>query len=105
MYAVIETGGKQYRVSPGELVHVEKLPVSAEQDVIFEKVLLIQKDGETIVGTPLIQGAQVNGIVMDAVTKAPKVLIFKRKRRKGYRLKRGHRQQLTQVRIKDIQVP
>lgn len=102
MYAVIKTGGKQYRVQPGDLIKVEKLAGSPGDDVVFSDVLMVAGDAEVKIGTPLVKGAKVVGkIVQQARDK--KVIIFKHKRRKGYRLKKGHRQYFTAVAIKSIE--
>ncbi|MFB3926092.1 MAG: 50S ribosomal protein L21 [Syntrophales bacterium] len=101
MYAVIRTGGKQYRISEGDLLEIEKIDGDAGTDITFEEVLLISKDGEIKVGTPLIPGAKVIGEILDQ-TKGPKLTIFKMKRRKGFRKKTGHRQKLTSLKIKAI---
>lgn len=100
MYAVIETGGKQYRVSTGDVIKVERLPAEAGSNVTFDRVLMV--GGETPkVGNPLVEGSSVVGQVEEH-GKADKVLIIKFKRRQKYRRKQGHRQQYTQVRITDI---
>jgi len=101
MYAVIETGGKQYRVEPGDIIDIERLP-GTEDDVTFDRVLLVGGGDEVQVGRPTVEGAQVKGQRLGDV-RAPKVLVFKRKKRKGYRRKNGHRQDLNRVRIQDIQ--
>jgi large subunit ribosomal protein L21 len=105
MYAVIETGGKQYRVQRGDVIDVERLPVSGKKvrKIAFEKVLMVSGEGGTKVGTPTIQQARVSGVVIDDV-RSPKVRIFKMKRRKGYRRQGGHRQDLLRVRIQDIEL-
>jgi large subunit ribosomal protein L21 len=101
MYAVIQTGGKQYRVKEGDLVSVEKLEAADGQKVDFKRVLLIE-DGETIlVGTPLLEKAIVRAEVIETY-KDEKVLVFKKKRTKQFRRTRGHRQQLTKVRVDGI---
>ena len=102
MYAVVETGGKQYKVRSGEVVSFEKLPAEVGSDVKLEKVLLIQGSQGMTLGTPSIPGASVMGEVL-AQGRGRKVIIFKKKRRKGYRRTQGHRQSYTQVRIKEIQ--
>jgi len=102
MYAVIETGGKQYRVEPGDIIDVERLP-GTEDEVTFDRVLLVGGGDEVQVGRPTLEGAQVQARRI-AEVRAPKVLVFKRKKRKGYRRKNGHRQDLNRVRIQDIQV-
>ena len=107
MYAVIQTGGKQDRVAPGDIVDVERLPDVSEEspDVVFDRVLLIgDDDGDDIkVGSPTVEGAAVKAVRM-ADVRGPKVVVFKMKRRKGYRRKRGHRQNYLRVRIQDIQI-
>lgn len=103
MYAVIETGGKQYRVEPGDVIDVELTPVSGKkvQKVKFDRVLLVGDDKDVKVGTPVVSGAEVTGVLVDEV-RGPKVRVFKMKRRKGYRRTRGHRQDLLRVKIDDI---
>ena len=102
MYAVIRTGGKQYRVAPNEVVRVEKIEAEPGSTVEFDEVLLVGGE-ETRVGRPLVEGAKVTATVLDQI-KGPKIVVFKKKRRKNYRRKRGHRQQLTVLRVQDIQV-
>lgn len=101
MYAVVETGGKQYRVAAGDKLEVEKLPVEAGQSVTFDKVLMVSNDGAVTFGTPNVEGASVEATVVDQV-KGDKVIAFKFKRRKGYRKKKGHRQRHSVVEIKEI---
>ena len=104
MYAVIETGGKQYRVHAGDVIDVEKLePADAEPGdaVEFDRVLLIGGDSGVQVGQPLVDGAKVEAVRVGAV-RGEKITVFKMKRRKGYRRRRGHRQDLTRVRIEKI---
>jgi large subunit ribosomal protein L21 len=101
MYAVILTGGKQYRVKEGDVLAVEKLSLEPGRKAQFDRVLLIE-DGETVqVGRPVLDNAMVLGLVLENF-KDEKVLVFKKKRRKQYRRTRGHRQQLTKVRITRI---
>lgn len=101
MYAVIATGGKQYRVEPGETLDVEKLGVAGSGTVEFSEVLLIA-DGEAVqVGAPHLPGAKVTAQVIDE-TKGPKLIIYKYRRRKGYRRKTGHRQTYTRIKITGI---
>ncbi|MCP4659664.1 MAG: 50S ribosomal protein L21 [bacterium] len=104
MYAVIETGGKQYRVEPGDTIDVERLPGASEErpEVVFDRVLLVGREGGVKVGDPVVAGAEVRGDLV-AEVRGPKVVVFKMKRRKGYRRKNGHRQDLLRVRIRDIQ--
>jgi len=101
MYAVIKTGGKQYRVSEGDLISVEKLEAESGATVTFSEVLLVSKDGDVKIGKPYLEGATVTGEVLK-LDKGPKLTIFKHKRRKGFRKKTGHRQLLTSLRIKEI---
>jgi len=101
MYAVILTGGKQYRVKEGDVLAVEKLDLEPGRKAHFDRVLLIE-DGETVqVGTPVLDNAMVLGLVLENF-KDEKVLVFKKKRRKQFRRTHGHRQQLTKVRITRI---
>jgi len=101
MYAVILTGGKQYRVTEGDVLAVEKLDLEPGRKAHFDRVLLVE-DGETVhVGAPVLDNAMVLGLVLENF-KDEKVLVFKKKRRKQYRRTRGHRQPLTKVRITRI---
>ncbi len=100
MYAVIETGGKQYKVTEGDVLFIEKLP-QADGDVKFDKVLLVSKDSETTVGQPYVSGAEVNATILKH-GKHKKVLMMRYKPKKDLRKKRGHRQLYTQVEIKSI---
>ncbi|MBL9126893.1 MAG: 50S ribosomal protein L21 [Verrucomicrobiales bacterium] len=102
MYAVLETGGKQYRVAAGDKVEVERLGVDVGQPVTFDRVLLVNRDGQVRVGAPVVDGAKVVGDVLEH-KRGDKVVIWKMKRRKGYHKKQGHRQELTVVQVKDIQ--
>ena len=101
MYAVIKTGGKQYRVSEGELLKVEKIEGNKGETVLFDNVLMVSRDGDIKVGTPIVEGAKVTGEIITEM-KSPKITVFKMKRRKGYRRKTGHRQKLTVLKIKEI---
>jgi len=103
MDAVIATGGKQYRVAPGQVIRVERLPQARGGAVEFKSVLLINRDGETVVDPKVLARAKVWGEVV-AQIKAPKVAVVKFKRRKNYRRNRGHRQPVTAVRITEIEV-
>ncbi len=103
MYAVIETGGKQYNVQAGDVIDVERLPaVSVDESVVFDRVLMVGDGGDVRVGDPVVEGAQVAGILRGEV-RGPKITVFKMKRRKGYRRKNGHRQDLHRVEIQNIQ--
>ena len=103
MYAVIETGSKQYRVSAGDTLEIERLAIEAGQPVTFDRVLLVNNDGKLSVGSPTVASAS---IVADVVEhkRGEKKLTFKMKRRKGYHKSIGHRQELTVVKIKEIKV-
>jgi len=101
MFAIIKTGGKQYRVQVGDVLSVERLPAGAGKTALFDQVLLIADDKETLIGTPLIEKAAVRGGVIEDF-KDKKVIVFKKKRRKQYRRTRGHRQELTRVKILNI---
>jgi large subunit ribosomal protein L21 len=100
MYAVIKTGGKQYRVEPGQTLQIEKIEAGPGAEIVFEEVLMIV-GGEVKVGAPTIPGARVKAVVMGQ-DKGPKLVLYKYKRRKGYHKKQGHRQKLTTVRIGEV---
>jgi large subunit ribosomal protein L21 len=101
MHAVIKTGGKQYRVQPGDELVIEKIEADKGQQIVFEEVLAVG-EGETLrIGTPQVAGAKVTATVV-VQGKARKVIIFKKNRRKRYKVKRGHRQQFTRVKITEV---
>ena len=102
MYAIIKTGGKQYRVSEGDVITIEKLDVAAEGTVSFDEVVTVVKDGDVKVGTPLVDGAKVTGTILEH-GKAKKILVFKYKAKSNYRRRQGHRQPFTKVRIEKIE--
>ena len=102
MYAVIRTGGKQARVAPGDSIRLEKLAGTVGEPVELPEVLMVGNEGEPRIGTPLVEGAKVIGTIM-AQGRGPKIVVFKMKRRKGYRRKRGHRQAYTEVRVERIE--
>ncbi len=101
MFAVIKTGGKQYRVQQGDVLEIEKLDIEAGKKVIFDEVLLVENNGETLIGTPYVDRVQVKAVVLESF-KDQKVIVFKKKRRKQYKRKTGHRQQLIRVKIEEI---
>lgn len=101
-YAIIETGGKQYRVQAGETVRIEKLEANEGETVVLDKVLMVSKDGQLTVGAPLISGAKVTGTVKKQ-GKAPKIIVFKYHNKTNYRKKTGHRQPFTAVTIEAIE--
>jgi large subunit ribosomal protein L21 len=102
MYAVIKTGGKQYRVAEGELVKVEKVKGDVGGSVEFEEVLMVVNGERIEIGRPVLKGFKVIGEIV-AQGKAKKIIVFKSKRRKSYKKKQGHRQQYTTLRIKTIE--
>ena len=101
MYAIIETGGKQYRVQEGDVIFVEKLPVEAEDTVVFDKVIAVVDEGNSVFGTPTVKGAKVEAKVLKN-GKAKKVIVYKMRPKKNYRRKQGHRQPYTKVEINSI---
>ena len=101
MYAVIKSGGKQHKVSEGEEILLEKLSLDEGEVIEFSEVLAVNKDGNLNVGKPLLEGAVVKGKVVNHL-KTKKITVIKMKRRKDYRKKQGHRQNLTKVKIESI---
>ena len=101
MYAVIKTGGKQYRVQQGDVIFVEKIDTQANEAVTFEEVLLVGDGEQTKIGAPVVKGAKVEGKVLSQV-KAKKVVVYKYKAKKNERKKQGHRQPYTKVEITAI---
>lgn len=102
IYAVVKTGGKQYRVSQGDVVRVERLPGEVGDKVTLVDVLFIGGNGEVKIGTPKLANASVTGEILDQ-GRAKKILVFKKKRRKSYSRKQGHRQRVTTLKITEIQ--
>ncbi len=102
MYAVISTGGKQYKVAANDVISVEKLPGAAGETIGFDDVLMVGEGAEATIGTPLVDGARVEATILEQ-GRGPKIIVFKKQRRKGHRPKKGHRQDLTVLRITDIQ--
>ena len=103
MYAVIRSGGKQYRVSPGQTIRLEKVGGDVGSKVELGEVLLVENDGNVQVGAPLVANAKIEATVVEN-DRAKKILVFKKKRKKQYRRTRGHRQDFTAVRIDKISV-
>jgi large subunit ribosomal protein L21 len=101
MYAVIRTGGKQYRVEEGDVVKIEKIDGDRGSQTTFDDVLLLGSDDDTQVGTPLVEGASVSGTIVEQ-DRDKKIIVFKFRRRKSYIRKQGHRQAYTRVRIDGI---
>jgi large subunit ribosomal protein L21 len=101
-YAIIQTGGRQFRVQSGDVIDVELLGVEAGQKTVFNEVLLAADDACVKIGSPLLAGASVTAEVIEGERKAPKVVSYKFKRRKGYHRTVGHRQKLTRVKVGEI---
>ena len=103
MYAIVQAHGRQLKVTPGSIVEVDGPPGEQGSAFTFEQVLLVEKDaGDVLAGAPFVAGAKVLGVV-DGESRGPKLRVFKKKRRKGFRKTRGHRSMLTRVRITEIQ--
>ncbi len=104
MFAIIQSGGRQLKVTPGSIVSVDRVGVTPGEEVSVEQVLLVGQDGgEVLTGAPFVSGARVIGVV-EGETRGPKIRVFKKKRRKGMRRTKGHRSTLTRIYIKDILV-
>ncbi len=101
MYAIVEIAGQQFKVEKEKKLFVHQLEAAEGDSVDFDRVLLVDNDGKVAVGTPTVKGAKVTAKVLEHV-KGDKVLVFKKKRRKGYQKMNGHRQQFTQIQIEDI---
>lgn len=101
MYAIVEIGGKQYQVSKDDTLYIPRQKAEANDKLTFDKVLLVNDGKSVTVGTPTVEGATVKATVLDQV-KADKVLVFKKKRRKRYKVKNGHRQPYTQIKIDSV---
>ena len=103
MYAIVQTRGRQVKVTPGAVVEIDGVPGETGTEFKFEQVLLVAKDaGDIVAGAPFVANAKVVGVV-DGEARGPKIRVFKKKRRKGFRKTRGHRSILTRVRITEIQ--
>ena len=101
MYAIVDIAGKQFKVTQDQYVYAPKMQGEAGASVEFDKVLLLDNDGKVEVGTPMLKGAKVSGKILEHV-KDEKVIVFKKKRRKGYKVRNGHRQDFTKVLIENI---
>ncbi len=101
MYAIVEIAGQQLKVEKDAKLYVNKMEADVDSKVDFDKVLLVDNDGAVKVGQPVVDGAKVSAKVL-AHVKGDKVIVFKKKRRKGYKVKNGHRQQFTQIQIENI---
>lgn len=102
MYAIIETGGKQYRIEKGDVIDVELLKDSDSGKVTFDRILFLNDGSGVKVGAPYVQGSTVSAEIVREEVKGDKVIAYKYKKRKGFHKKKGHRQRYTQVRIKEI---
>ena len=104
MFAIIQSGGRQVKVAPGSVVEVDRIDANAGDEVSIDRVLFLEKDGgEVLAGAPFVANVKVIGVV-DGESRGPKLRVFKKKRRKGFRKTRGHRRTFTRVRITDIQL-
>jgi large subunit ribosomal protein L21 len=101
MYAIVEIAGQQMKVEKGRKIYVHRLESAEGETVVFDKVLLVDNDGDVKVGAPVVEGASVTVTVLEHM-KGDKVLVFKKKRRKGYQKMNGHRQYLTKVQIEEV---
>ena len=104
MFAIVEISGHQYKVSPEDTVFVDRQAVDADSKVEFEKVLLVSDDkGNVSIGKPVVEGAKIEATVVDHV-RGDKIVVFKKKRRKGYKVTKGHRREFSQIRVDKISV-
>ena len=104
MYAIIKTCGKQYKVQAGDVLELDRMALEGEGPITFDQVLAVNQDGNLQVGTPTVSGATVNAELIEHF-RGPKLIIFKKKRRKGYQRRHGFRAELTKVRITTINLP
>ena len=102
-HAIFETGGKQYRVKEGDVIFIERLPAEATETVTFDKILAITNEEDTKIGVPYVEGAVVEASCVKN-GKSKKIIVYKMRRRKGYRRKQGHRQPYTKIQIESIKV-
>lgn len=101
MYAIVEIAGQQFKVEKGRSIYTHRLVGEANAELVFDKVLLVENDGDVKIGTPVVSGASVKATILEHL-KGEKVIVFKKKRRKSYQKSNGHRQALTKIRIEDI---
>ncbi|HZJ73313.1 MAG TPA: 50S ribosomal protein L21 [Perlabentimonas sp.] len=101
MYAIVDIAGQQFKVQKDQKIFVHRLEAEEGTEMSFDKVLLVDNEGKITIGAPTIENAKVNAKVVNHI-KGDKVIVFKKKRRKGYKVKNGHRQQFTQIQIADI---
>ena len=102
MYAIVEIAGQQFKVEEGQKIFVHRQKYPEEENVKFENVLLVENGDNITVGTPNVEGVVVEAKVLDNTVRGDKVIVFKKKRRKGYRVKNGHRQQYSQIEVKSV---
>ena len=102
MYAIVEIAGQQFKVEEGKKIFVHRLDAGEGKEIEFDQVLLIEDDGKILIGEPTIKDAVVEGKILDNKVRGEKVIVFKKKRKKGYRVKNGHRQNFTQIEIISI---
>jgi large subunit ribosomal protein L21 len=103
MFAVIETGGKQYKINEGLILDVEKLDIPEKEKIVFDKVLLVTKDDKVLIGQPYVAGAKVTATVLENY-RDKKITVFKFKRKTGYKRTKGHRQNLTRLKFEEIKI-
>ena len=103
MYAIVDIAGQQFKVQKDQKIFVHRLEAEEGTEMNFDKVLLVDNEGKVTIGSPTVEKAKVTAKVLDHI-KGDKVIVFKKKRRKGYKVKNGHRQQFTQIQIADIVV-
>jgi large subunit ribosomal protein L21 len=102
MYAIVEIAGQQFKVKEGKKIFVHRLEAKAGETIQFDKVLLVEDDGNVTVGEPVVQDIIIEGTVIDDKARGDKVIVFKKKRKKGYRIKNGHRQNFTHIEVLHI---
>ena len=102
MFAIVNIAGQQFKVSEGQELFVHRLEAAEGDKVSFDEVLLVDNDGSTKIGTPVVKGAKVGVTVLNTIVKGDKVIVFKKKRRKGYCVKNGHRQQFSKIKVDSI---
>ena len=102
MFAIVNIAGQQFKVTKGQELYVHRLEAAEGDKISFDEVLLVENDGSTKVGTPVVKGASVGATVIEPMVKGDKVVVFKKKRRKGYRVKNGHRQQFSKIKVDSI---
>ena len=102
MFAIVNIAGQQFKVTEGQELFVHRLEAKEGDKISFDEVLLVGSDNSTTIGTPVVKGASVGATVIDPLVKGDKVIVFKKKRRKGYRKKNGHRQQFSKIKVNSI---